>query len=61
MLGAVVPFTVLGRPAESGALHDPATADLNRAGLLLARWNRLHAVRSLLSLAALLLFVSQLG
>ncbi len=62
LLGAVIPFTLLVIAPTNRALLDPAaTADLDRADLLLGRWNRLHAVRSLLSLVALSLFVSQLG
>lgn len=39
-------------------LLDPATArNLGRAGVLLARWNRLHAVRTVLSGAAAVMFV----
>jgi uncharacterized membrane protein len=35
--------------------------DLDRAKRLLTQWNRLHAVRTLLSLVALVLFVLGLG
>jgi hypothetical protein len=39
-------------------LLDPATAnDLGLAEKLLTRWGRLHAVRSVLSLASLLMFL----
>ena len=62
LLGAVVPFTLLVAFPVNKQLLDPATdRDLDRATSLLARWNRLHAVRSLLSFVALLLFVLQLG
>ena len=50
---AVIPFTLLVIFPTNRALLDPATAaDLDRAGMLLRRWNRLHAVRSLLAAAA---------
>jgi len=43
-------------------LLDPATAnDVDLAERLLSRWGRLHAVRSVMSLAALLLFLFLLG
>ena len=58
LLGAVVPFTLLVILPTNKQLLDPAAAqDLDRAGWLLGRWNRLHAVRSLLSLAALVMFL----
>ena len=57
-LVAVIPFTVLVILPTNKQLLDPATArDLERAEQLLTRWGRLHAVRSLASLASLLLFV----
>lgn len=62
LLGAVVPFTLIVAFPTNKQLLDPATAgDLDRARLLLDRWNRLHAVRSMLSLAALLTFLVLLG
>jgi uncharacterized membrane protein len=43
-------------------LLDPATAnDLELAEKLLTRWERLHSVRSILSLASLLTFLFLLG
>jgi uncharacterized membrane protein len=61
-LGAVVPITLVVILPTNRELLDPATRhDLARAGLLLGRWNRLHAVRSALSLAALVLFLLRLG
>ena len=58
LLGAVVPFTLLVIFATNKQLLDPAVGgDLDRARALLDRWNRLHAVRSALGLAALLLFL----
>ncbi len=62
MLVAVIPFTVLVILPTNKQLLDPATArDLEHAEQLLTRWGRLHAVRSLASLASLLLFVYLLG
>ena len=62
LLAAVVPFTLLVILPTNKALLDPAAAqDLDRVGLLLGRWNRLHAVRSLLSVAALAVFLVLLG
>jgi len=60
LLGAVVPFTLLVIFATNEQLQrlDPAIAgDLDRARVLLDRWNRLHAVRSALSLSALVTFL----
>lgn len=60
VLGAVVPFTLLVIFATNDQLQrlDPADeGDLDRAHVLLQRWNRLHAVRSLLSFIALVTFL----
>jgi hypothetical protein len=60
LLGAVVPFTLLVIFATNEQLQrlDPGVAsDLDRARVLLDRWNRLHAVRSALSLSALVTFL----
>jgi uncharacterized membrane protein len=62
LLGAVVPFTLLVAFPVNKQLLDPALdRDLDRAKRLLVRWNRLHAVRTLLSVIALMLFVLRLG
>jgi hypothetical protein len=61
LLGAVVPFTLLVTFQTNKQLMDPATnRDPARAHVLLDRWNRLHAVRSALSFAALLIFLTLL-
>lgn len=58
MLAAVVPVTLFVIFPTNRELLDPATADdVGRVGVLLARWNRLHALRSVLSIAALALFL----
>jgi uncharacterized membrane protein len=58
LLGSVVPFTFLGiMPTNRALLALSAEQDPSRAAALLARWNRLHAVRSVLSVAAFVLFV----
>jgi hypothetical protein len=60
LFAAVIPFTLLVIFPTNRALLDPAAAeDLERVGLLLRRWNWLHAVRSLLAGAALVIFVVQ--
>ena len=62
LLVAVIPFTALVILPTNKKLLDPATADdLALAEELLTRWGRLHAVRSVLSLASLLLFLFLLG
>jgi uncharacterized membrane protein len=59
---AVVPFTLLVILPTNKQLLDPAASrDLDRTALLLARWNRLHAVRTLLSVVALALFLLSLS
>jgi uncharacterized membrane protein len=55
LLVSVIPFTALAILPTNKQLLDPATAnDSALAERLLNRWGRLHAVRSVLSLAALL-------
>lgn len=61
LLGAVVPFTLIAILPTNKRLLDPA---LDRHGAeasrLLAQWGRLHAVRSVMSTAAFLIFVMRL-
>src|SRR5918998_1445890 len=58
MLVSLVLFTHLVILPTNKRLLDPATAnDLDLAEKLLTRWGRLHAVRSVLSLASLLMFL----
>ena len=58
MLLSVVPFTALAILPTNKQLLDPETAnDPELAEKLLTRWGRLHAVRSVSSLASLLLFL----
>jgi uncharacterized membrane protein len=58
LLVSVVPFTALVILPTNKKLLDPATAnDLDLAEKLLTRWGRLHAVRSVLSLASMLMFL----
>jgi uncharacterized membrane protein len=62
LLVSVIPFTALAILPTNKQLLDPATADdPDLAERLLTRWGRLHAVRSVLSLASLLLFLFLLG
>jgi uncharacterized membrane protein len=62
LLVSVVPFTALVILPTNKKLLDPETAnDLDLAEKLLTRWGRLHAVRSVLSLASLLMFLFLLG
>jgi hypothetical protein len=61
LLGAVVPFTLVVTAPTNKELMNPATdGDPARAAELLARWNRLHAVRSTLSSIALVVFLTLL-
>ena len=58
LLVSVMPFTALAMLPTNKKLLDPETAnDLGLAEKLLTRWGKLHAVRSVLSLASLLLFL----
>lgn len=62
LLVSVIPFTALAILPTNKQLLDPATAnDLDLAERLLTRWGRLHAVRSVFGLVALLLFMFLLG
>ncbi|HEV3181914.1 MAG TPA: DUF1772 domain-containing protein [Steroidobacteraceae bacterium] len=58
LIGAVVPFTFLVIMPTNRALHAPGL-DLasTETRALLERWAKLHAVRTVLSLAATLLYV----
>ena len=58
LLGLVIPFTLLViRPTNEQLLGGQLDTASPLAAALLARWARLHAVRSGLSLAAFLIFV----
>src|SRR5918993_6106134 len=62
LLVSVIPFTALAILPTNKQLLNPATTDdPDLAERLLTRWGRLHAVRSVLSLASLLLFLFLLG
>ena len=59
LIVAVIPFTLVVIRPTNAQLLDPAldrNSDLARQ--LLTRWGRLHAVRTVLSLAALVAFLS---
>lgn len=61
-LASVVPFTlVVIMPTNNRLLSVEVDNDEVAARELLTRWNRLHAVRSLLSLAAFLLLLGRLA
>jgi anthrone oxygenase-like protein len=58
LLGAVVPLTLLVILPTNNQLLDPSLdKDSQLAQQLLRRWGKLHAVRSCLSLASLLVFL----
>ena len=59
LIGAVVPFTLVGiMPTNRRLLRaEPGSSETRQ---LLRKWNLLHAVRTILSLAALVLMVSHL-
>jgi hypothetical protein len=62
LIGLVVPFTFLGIMPTNQALLTPGRdLDSPDTRALLERWGRLHAVRTVLSLAATLLYLWLLG
>jgi len=62
LLGAVIPFTLLVVLPTNKRLLDPALDRASaEAALLLARWGRLHAVRTIASMIAFLLLVLHLA
>jgi uncharacterized membrane protein len=62
LLVSVIPFTAVAILPTNKRLLDPDTAnDLDLAEKLLTRWGRLHSVRSVLSLASMLMFLLMLA
>ena len=62
LLGAVVPFTLIViLPTNKQLLEPSLNPSDTRTTELLARWGRLHAVRSVLSSIAFVLFLVRLG
>src|ERR1700674_970267 len=58
LLGSVIPFTLIViLPTNKQLLNPALDKHSGQTGQLLARWGRLHAVRSILSALALLLFL----
>jgi hypothetical protein len=58
LIGAVIPFTYIGIMPTNQALLTPARdLDAAQTRALLERWAKLHAVRTVLGLAAALLYV----
>ena len=62
LLGALIPFTLIVILPTNKRLLDPSLdKDSERAGQLLRRWAKLHAVRSALSVAAFLALLFSLS
>jgi uncharacterized membrane protein len=62
LLGAVIPFTLVVILPTNQRLLDPGlTRGSAEAAALLARWGRLHAVRSLMSALAFMVLLRSLG
>lgn len=62
LLGSVVPFTLVAIMPTNKQLLDPERDRRSeQTRLLLSRWARLHAVRSVLSLLALIIFLYMLA
>jgi hypothetical protein len=58
LIGAVIPFTYIGiMPTNKALLRPEGDPDTTETRTLLGRWAKLHAVRTLLSLAAALSYV----
>jgi len=58
LLFSVVPFTlVVIMPINRKLLSEELNKESEEARILLSKWNRLHGVRSLLSLTALVIFL----
>ena len=58
VLVAVAPYTLtVIMPTNRRLMAMNPDGDLDEAGVLLARWNRLHAVRSVLGVVSLVLFL----
>jgi hypothetical protein len=58
VLGAVIPFTLIViLPTNKQLLNPALDKHSGQTGQLLVRWGRLHAVRSILSALALLLYL----
>lgn len=58
LLGLVVPFTLIGiMPTNKRLMSADIDLRSDETRQLLKKWNRLHAVRSILSLAALVIFL----
>ena len=58
LLVAVAPFTLIViMPTNKRLMALDPNTDLDEAAVLLARWNRLHTVRSVLSATALVVFL----
>jgi uncharacterized membrane protein len=61
LLVSAVPLTLVVIMPTNKALLDPSLDKRSeRAAQLLARWGQLHNIRSLMSMLALVLFVSRL-
>jgi len=61
LLGSAIPFTLIVIFPTNRQLLDPSLdKDSELAHRLLTRWGRLHAMRSILSLAAFTIFLSTL-
>jgi anthrone oxygenase-like protein len=62
LLGLVIPFTLIViLPTNRKLLDANLDKESQEATRLLDRWNKLHAVRSVLSLGSFLVFLSSLG
>ena len=62
LLGSLVPFTLIVILPTNKQLLDPALKGHDvEGGRLLARWGRLHAVRTLVSTVAFVMFLTRLA
>ncbi len=57
LIGAVVPFTFIGIMPTNRSLLTPGDLEATQTRVLLERWAKLHAVRTMLSVAAAALYI----
>jgi uncharacterized membrane protein len=60
LLVSAVPLTLIIMPTNKALLDASLDKRSERAAQLLSQWGQLHSLRSLMSLLALMLFVSRL-
>jgi hypothetical protein len=57
-LGAVIPFTLIAIMPTNRRLHSASANEPDETRKLLSRWIRLHSVRSMLGVVAIVIFLA---